>query len=257
MELSLKNKVAIVLGGTRGIGRSIAQTFAREGAKVAVCARNAREVDETVSSLKNHGIQASGGSLDISDTFALKAWIAYVAAELGGIDILVSNAGAMAHGNSEDAWVANFKLDILGGAVAAFDAALPMLVRAAEAKGDAAFVIISSVSAAEADHGGSYGPIKAALIHQAKGLARQYAAKRIRVNVISPGSIYFKGGFWEDMEANNAERFKQFLALNPIGRMGSPQEIANAAVFLASPASAFTTGANLVVDGAFSRRVNF
>ena len=101
------------------------------------------------------------------------------------------------------------------------------------------------------------GPIKAALVHMAKGLARQYAAKKIRVNVVSPGTVYFKGGVWNLVEQNMPKRYQDTLARNPTGRMATPQEIANAAVFLASPASSFTTGSNLIVDGAISNRVNF
>jgi 3-oxoacyl-[acyl-carrier protein] reductase len=141
--------------------------------------------------------------------------------------------------------------------VNAFEAALPLLEAGGEKTGDAAFVIISSVSAAQADAASSYGPIKAALIHMAKGLARQYAGKKIRVNVVSPGTVYFKGGIWNMVEQSMPKRYQDALARNPTGRMATPQEIANAAVFLASPASSFTTGSNLVVDGAISNRVNF
>ena len=123
--------------------------------------------------------------------------------------------------------------------------------------GDAAFVIISSVSAAESDNASSYGPIKAALIHYAKGLARQHAKRGIRTNVVSPGMVYFKGGIWNLIETNSPDFFKQAMARNPTGRAATPQEIANAAVFLASPASSYTTGVNLLVDGTISRRVNF
>ena len=117
--------------------------------------------------------------------------------------------------------------------------------------------MISSVSAAEADSGGSYGPVKAALIHYAKGLARQYAGRHVRVNVVSPGTVYFEGGVWQMIENSMPDMFKQSMARNPMGRMATPQDIANATVFLASPASSFTTGVNLLVDGAISRRVNF
>ena len=101
----------------------------------------------------------------------------------------------MAHGNDPGAWKENFELDVLG-AVNAFDAAMPFLRKSAEQKGDAAFVIISSVSAVVADYADSYGPIKAALIHLAKGLARQHAKAGIRTNVVSPGMVYFEGGVW-------------------------------------------------------------
>jgi 3-oxoacyl-[acyl-carrier protein] reductase len=256
MDLRLKNKNAVVLGGTRGIGRAIADTLAEEGANVAICARNADEVTETAASLRDRGIRATGAAVDITEGPALKNWIESVGKELGGIDILVSNAGAMAQGNDPAAWEANFRLDILG-AVNAFDAARPLLEKGAQEKGDAAFIIISSISAAESESAGSYGPVKAALIHWAKGLARQHAKQRIRTNVVSPGMVYFKGGVWNMVETKAPDYFKQAMARNPTGRAATPQEIANAAAFLASPISSYTTGVNLVVDGAISRRVNF
>ncbi|WP_027572125.1 SDR family NAD(P)-dependent oxidoreductase [Bradyrhizobium sp. WSM1743] len=256
MDLGLKGKNAIVLGGTRGIGRAIAATLAGEGANVAVCARNADQVAATVAELKASGVSATGGPVDVTDGAALKSWIEAAAKELGGIDMLFSNAGAMAQGHDPASWEQNFRLDVLG-AVHAFDAARPFLETSGASSGDAAFVIISSISAAQADSASSYGPIKAALIHMAKGLARQYAKKKIRVNVVSPGTVYFKGGVWEMIEQNMPERYQDAMKRNPTGRMATPQEIASAAVFLASPVSGFTTGSNLVVDGAISNRVNF
>lgn len=257
MDLGLTGKRAIVLGGTRGIGRSIAETLVAEGADVAICARNAGAVDEAVAALSSGGATVIGEGVDIADTAALTAWIGRVAGTFGGIDILISNAGALALGNTPEAWKANLQVDVLGGAVASFLAAQPHLAAAATANGDAAFIIISSVSAAEADRADSYGAIKAALIHYAHGLARQMAKAGVRVNVVSPGTTYFKGGTWGWVEENAPAQFKQALERNPTGRMATPQEIANAAVFLASPASSFTTGINLLVDGAISRRVNF
>ena len=256
MDLGLKGRNACILGGTRGIGRAIAFTLAAEGANVAICARNADQVKDTVAALRDKGVRATGASVDITDGAALQSWVASVAQELGSIDLLFSNAGAMAQGGDPASWEQNFRLDVLG-AVNAFEAARPFLEKTGETKGDAAFVIISSVSAAETDNASSYGPVKAALIHMAKGLARQHARKKIRINVVSPGTVYFKGGVWNMVEQNMPKRYEEALARNPTGRMATPQEIANAAVFLASPASSFTNGSNLVVDGAISRRVNF
>jgi 3-oxoacyl-[acyl-carrier protein] reductase len=256
MDLQLRGKNAIVLGGTRGIGRAIAEALAVEGANVAICARNADQVTETVAELTSMGVKSVGASVDIMNGEALKAWIVGAAEALGGIDILISNAGAMAVGADPAAWEQNFRLDILG-AVNAFDAAKPYLLKSAETYGDASFLIISSVSAAESDNASAYGPIKAALIHYAKGLARQHAAAHVRANVVSPGAIYFKGGVWNTIETNMPAMYKGMMDRIPMGRMGTPQDIANAAVFLASPASSYTTGINLVVDGATSRRVNF
>jgi 3-oxoacyl-[acyl-carrier protein] reductase len=256
MDLGLKGRNAVVLGGTRGIGHAIASTLAGEGAGVAICARKADQVRNAVAGLQSQGGRATGASVDITDGAALKSWIADAARELGSIDILFSNAGAMAQGGDPASWEQNFRLDVLG-AVNAFEAARPFLEASGEKNGDAAFVIISSIAAAQADAASSYGPVKAALVHMAKGLARQYARKKIRVNVVSPGTVYFKGGIWNMVEQNTPKRYEDALARNPTGRMATPQEIANAAVFLASPASSFTTGSNLVVDGAISNRVNF
>src|SRR5690242_13672893 len=256
VDLQLKGKNAVILGGTRGIGRAIADTLAIEGANVAICARNPDQVKDAVAALKDKGIKATGGAVDIMDGTALKSWVEKSANELGGIDILVSNAGAMAQGGDPASWEQNFRLDVLG-AVNAFEAARPYLEASGEKRGDASIVIISSISAAVADTASSYGPIKAALIHMAKGLARQYAKKKIRINVVSPGTVYFNGGIWNQVEQHQPQRFQDALTRNPTGRMATPQEIANAAVFLASPASSFTTGSNLIVDGAISNRVNF
>jgi 3-oxoacyl-[acyl-carrier protein] reductase len=256
MDLQLKGKSAVILGGTRGIGRAIADTLAAEGANVAICARNADQVKDAVAALKDKGVKATGASVDITDGPALKTWITKAGNELGGIDMLVSNAGAMAQGGDPASWETNFKLDVLG-AVNAFEAAQPFLEKAADKNGDASFTIISSVSAAETDNASSYGPIKAALIHLAKGLARQHAKRHIRTNVVSPGTVYFKGGVWNMIETNMPQVFKGAMERNPMGRMATPQDIANATVFLASPASSFTTGINMLVDGSISRRVNF
>lgn len=256
MDLGLKGKKAIVTGGTRGIGRAIAETLAKEGCDVAICARNQGQVDEAVAALSKLGVKAYGGIADIADGEGLRKWIADTATAMGGLDILVANASALANGNDEKSWRACFEIDVLG-AVNAFEAALPFLTEAAKKSGDASATFISSISAAENDNANAYGAQKAAQIHMAKGYARQHAPAHIRVNTVSPGTVYFKGGVWNMIEDHMPDMFKQAMSRNPTGRMATPQDIANATVFLASPASSFTTGTNLVVDGAISRRVNF
>jgi 3-oxoacyl-[acyl-carrier protein] reductase len=256
MDLQLKGKTAVVTGATRGIGRAIAEAFADEGANVAICARNAEQVAEAVKALEAKGVKAFGQAVDIADGPAIKAFVNAAGEALGGIDVLVSNASALVQGNAEDAWKAMFDVDVMG-AVRTFDAALPFMEKAAEAKGDAAFIITSSVSAAESDNPNSYGAMKAAQIHYAKGVARQYAPKKVRCNVVSPGTVFFEGGVWGNVKAGMPQFFEQMIARNPTGRMATPEEIAAATVFLASPRSAFTTGINMVVDGAISRRANF
>lgn len=256
MDLKLKGRNAAVLGGTRGIGRAIAETLAAEGAHVALCARNAAQCAEAEAALKATGVRALGRAADIADPASLSAFVAEAAKALGGLHILVSNASALDIGNSAQSWKNGLQIDVLG-AVTAFEAALPHLREAAAATGDAAAIFIASVSAAEARTAQAYGAVKAALIHLAKGLARQHAGEKIRVNVVSPGTVYFKGGVWNMIEETMPEMYKSSLASNPTGRMGTPQEIADTAVFLASPRASFTTGANVIVDGAITTRVNF
>ena len=176
--------------------------------------------------------------------------------QFGGIDVLVSNASALVMGANPEAWQQLLNVDILG-ASAAFEAARPHLERSAAESGDASFVMISSVSAAETQNAQAYGAIKAAMIHYGKGLAKECAKKKIRVNVVSPGTIYFKGGTWNTIEQNAPQMFDATIKRNPLGRMGTPQEIADMTVFLASPVSSFTTGANVIVDGAITSRVNY
>jgi 3-oxoacyl-[acyl-carrier protein] reductase len=256
MDLQLKGKTAVVTGGTRGIGRSIAEAFADEGANVAICARNAGQVAETVKALEAKGVKAWGAVVDIADGPVLQGFIREAAEKLGGLDVLVSNASALVQGNAESAWKAMFDIDIMG-AVRSFEAAKPYLEAAAEKTGDAAFIIISSVSAVETDNPNSYGALKAAQIHYAKGVARENAPKHVRCNVVSPGTVFFEGGVWGSVKAGNPAFFETMIKRNPTGRMATPEEIAAATVFLSSPRSAFTTGINMLVDGAISRRANF
>lgn len=253
MDLGLKGRKAIVTGGTKGIGRAIADLLAEEGAQVGICARTAGEVKEAVHALTRKGGRATGRAVDVADGPALRQWVADAAAELGGLDIVVSNVSALAIADEEAAWRAEFETDLMG-TVHAVEAAMPYL-------GDSdagAIVVISSVSGREIDFAaGPYGVFKAALIHYAKGLAFKLAPRNIRVNIVSPGNTYFKGGVWEKIEHGNPDLFKTALSLNPTGRMASPEEVARAAVFLASPAASFIMGTNLVVDGALTRGVQF
>ncbi|HEX7562673.1 MAG TPA: SDR family NAD(P)-dependent oxidoreductase [Bradyrhizobium sp.] len=253
MDLGLKGAKVLVTGSTKGIGRAIAETFAAEGANVGICARNQADVDSTVAALKAMGVAAFGGRVDVSDGAALKAWVSDMASKLGGVDAVVSNVSALAIGQDEESWQKEFSTDMMG-TVRLVNAAMPYL----EKSGSAAIVTISSVSGREVDFAsGPYGTFKAAIIHYTQGLANQLAAKGIRANSVSPGNTYFEGGVWNTIKDNNPELYKTALALNPTGRMGTPQEMANAVVFLASRAASFITGTNLVVDGALTRGVQF
>lgn len=253
MDLKLDGLNALVTGGTKGIGRAIAETLAAEGANVAICARNEAEVDATAAALAASGVKAIGRALDVADGPAVAAWVEEVAASFGGLDIVVANVSALAIAGDEASWQAGFAVDMMG-TVRLVDAALPYLERSRAAS----IVTVSSVSGREIDFAaGPYGAFKAALIHYTQGLAFNLAPKNIRANSVSPGNIYFKGGVWDQIETGNPELFARALALNPTGRLGTPQEVANATAFIASPAASFITGSNLVVDGALTRGVQF
>ena len=253
MDLGLQGLCALVTGGTKGIGRAIVDTLAAEGAAVGFCARTESEVADTVEALTKRGSTAVGGVLDVADEQGLQDWVASTAAELGGIDIVVASVSALAIADEPANWQASFDVDMMH-TVRLVNAAMPHLERS-----DAASIVtISSVSAREIDFAaGPYGVFKAAIIHYTQGLAYQLAAKGIRANSLSPGNTYFAGGVWENIEQNVPDLFAQAMALNPTGRMAKPEEIARAAVFLASPAASFITGANLLVDGALTRGVQF
>jgi len=253
VDLGLQGRRALVTGGTKGIGRAIVDMLAAEGAAVGFCARTEDDVADTVEALTKRGAVAVGRVLDVADGQGIQDWVAGAAAELGGIDIVVASVSALAIPDEPANWQASFDVDMMH-TVRLVNAAMPHLERS-----DAASIVtISSVSAREIDFAaGPYGVFKAAIIHYTQGLAYQLAAKGIRANSLSPGNTYFAGGVWENIEQNVPELFAQALALNPTGRMAKPEEIARAAVFLASPAASFITGANLLVDGALTRGVQF
>lgn len=256
MDLGLKGKVAIITGGTRGIGKATAECFADEGANVAICARGQAELDAVIDSLRQKGVNVWGMALDLSDGDAIDAFVAGAAKTLGAVDIAVSNVSALSLTDDESAWRAMFEVDMLG-TVRLFNAAQPYLAAAAARSGDGAFTIISSIVAAEPYKPSPYSALKAALINFAKGAARVNAPLGLRCNVVSPGNVYFEGGVWARLEKEKPEFFDSWIAKNPMGRMATVQEIASAAVFLSSPRSAFTTGANLVVDGCLTRRASY
>jgi 3-oxoacyl-[acyl-carrier protein] reductase len=253
MDLGLKGLQAVVTGGTKGIGRAIADTLAAEGTHVAFCARNADEVAATEAALKAKGVTALGQVVDVSDGAALAAFVDAAAAAMGGLDIVVANVSALAIPNDEAGWKAGFDTDMMG-TVRLVNAAMPYLQKSSAAS----IVTISSVSGREIDFAaGPYGAFKAAIIHYTQGLAYHLAGQKIRANSVSPGNTYFPGGVWEKIQHGNPELYNMALGLNPTGRMGTPQEMANAAAFLASPAASFITGTNLVVDGALTKGVQF
>jgi 3-oxoacyl-[acyl-carrier protein] reductase len=253
MDLGLQGKRAIVTGGTRGIGRRIVDLLVAEGCDVGFCARDKGQVDAAAEALSDVGGVVIGGVVDVTDDLGCRAWITQTAETLGGIDILVANASALAASADEKAWRLGLEVDVLG-TVRAVEAAMPFL----EKSGAASIVGISSTAAVNTSGGvRAYSGVKAALINYLSGLSTNLGSKGIRANTVSPGAIYFEGGVWDVRKRNDPDGYAAAVARNPMGRLGTPEEVANAVVFLASPAASFISGVNVIVDGAATTRVQF
>jgi 3-oxoacyl-[acyl-carrier protein] reductase len=238
---------AVVMGGSRGIGRAIALGFAQAGARVAICARGAAALEATRAEL---GEGAFAAPCDLADAGAIARFVPAAAAALGGIDILVNNASGFGSEDDEAGWAASFNIDIMA-VVRAGHAAEPFLAEAAPGiAGGASIVNISSISALRASARSlPYGAAKAALDHYTASQARVLGRRRIRVNGVAPGSIEFPGGRWEERRLAGSPVYANVLASMPQGRLGLPEEVADVALFLAYPAARWVTGQTLVVDG--------
>jgi NAD(P)-dependent dehydrogenase (short-subunit alcohol dehydrogenase family) len=255
MDLGLKGKRAIVTGASRGIGRAIAQALASEGASIATCARGQAALDDALAAFRSQGVDAYGEALDVRDTAAFTAWIERAAEALGGVDILVSNVTTRVDPVSEHWWRDSFEAD-LHQHVRAFDASLAHLREGRQPS----VVFIGSIAAVMTQlppYEIAYGTMKAALTSYAGQMAAVHGPTGLRVNAVSPGPVYFEGGWWDMVKAKQPAGFERAAGLSALGRMATPEEVANATVFLASPAAAYVTGVNLRVDGGLIRTVNF
>jgi 3-oxoacyl-[acyl-carrier protein] reductase len=235
----------VVAGGSKGIGRSIALGFAQSGAAVSICARGNASLEETQQEIAALGGQAHAARCDLADAADIERYVAEAAAALGGIDVLVNNASGYGFGDDDDSWVAGFNVDLMA-AVRASRAALPHL----QASAHPCILHTSSIAAFRPRaHGAAYAAAKAALSQYTTSQALALAEHRIRVNAIAPGSISFPDGLWERRKRDQPDLYRATLAKIPFGRFGTPQEIAHAALFLASPWAGWITGQTLVVDG--------
>ena len=245
MQISLKGKRAVVTGGSRGIGRSIALAFAGAGAAVSICARGQAALHTTMNEMLAHGGTAHAGICDLADKDAIVAYIAAAAESLGGIDILVNNASGFGGSDDEAGWAKSIDIDVMA-TVRASHAVVPLIEKA----GGGAILNISSISGYRASaRTAPYAAVKAAVINYTMSQALALAAKKIRVNAIAPGSIEFPGGIWEQRRALDPELYNATLRSIPWGRLGTPEEVANAALFLCSDAATWVTGQTLSVDG--------
>ena len=252
MDLGLKGKKAIVTGGTRGIGAAIVDVLLEEGVAVSTCARNAEEVDALNQRAAAEGLALSAEVCDVADASAQSDWITRRVTSMGGLDVFIPNVSGGAHAG-EEGWKSAFDVDMMA-TVRGCEQVLPIIAQA----GGGSIVVIASISGLEGFSGPSgYGAIKAGLISYASQLAEVAAAHNVRVNTVSPGPIHVDDGFWGNVKSQQPEMYEAVCARHPAGRMGQTKEVANAAVFLASPAASWVAGTNLIVDGAVTRRVQF
>src|SRR5262249_19456448 len=245
MQIVLKDRRVVVAGASRGIGRSIALAFADAGASVSICARGQIALRKTLTEITARGVKAHASVCDLADKGAIAAYIAAAAGSLGGIDTLVNNASAFGANDDEASWAKSFAVDVMA-IVHASHAAIPYMDKA----GGGAILNISSISGYRASaRSAPYAAVKAAVINYTMSQALILAPKKIRVNAIAPGSIEFPGGVWDQRKTSNPQLYNAILRSIPWGRLGRPEEIANAALFLCSDAASWVTGQTLSVDG--------
>jgi len=243
MVWDFTGKRVTVMGGSRGIGRSIALGFAAGGASVSICARGTGPLDATRREIEALGVTAHAASVDLADPQAIDAYVPAAVMALGGLDVLVNNASGFGHTDDEAGWTASLTIDMMA-VVRGSHAAIPHM------QPGSAIVNISSISALRASsRSAPYGAVKAAVMHYTASQAKMLARKGIRVNAVAPGSIEFPGGTWEERKTSNPELYQTTMATIPFGRMGKPEEVAEVVLFLASDRASWVTAQTIVVDG--------
>jgi len=252
MDLELAGKVALVTGASRGIGRAIAEGLAAEGVRLVIAARGVEALEEARQGLEASGAEVLAVPTDVGDDASVVALVDKALEYFGRIDILISNASALAVTGDRASWESSLNVDVMG-AVRLVEAVLPMM----RDQREGTILLVSSVSAIEAapmdDFG--YTAAKAALNAYAKKLAVVEGRHGIRTNALLPGSTEFPGGGWEMMREQQPEIYEMVRQSVPSGRLGTPEEIADAAVWLVSPRAAWVNGASVVVDGGQSKAI--
>ncbi|HEV7754228.1 MAG TPA: SDR family NAD(P)-dependent oxidoreductase [Mycobacteriales bacterium] len=253
MEMDLDGRRALITGGSRGIGLAIARALTAEGVAVALCARGEAELTAAVESLVAAGGRAVGIRADVADPADLAGAVERAATALGGLDLLVANAGGATGGRLLDStpadWTATFGLNVLHAAHAV-RVAVPHL-----AAGESpAVLLVSSLSGHRPGSRSSYTTAKAAVSRLAPALADELGGHGIRVNAISPGSTLAPGNVWDRMRVEQPEEFARFAAEEFAGgRLVTADEVADVACFLLSPRAAGVNGADVAVDGGQQR----
>lgn len=253
MDLGLEGKRVLVTGGTRSIGRAIVDTFAAEGAVVGFCARDAKLVKEREKGWQAKQARVAGTVLDVTDDAAQKRWIDDFA-NGGGLDHFVANVSALGIEDSPEGWRRSIEVDLVS-TVNAVRHARPHLEKRGQGS---TLTIIGTVSLVEASGPTQpYRSVKAALVPLVKSLAIDLAPRGVRVNMVSPGTILEDGNTWGRQRDAGTPRYEAALSRNPMGRMGTPQEVASCVAFLAGTPASFVTGINFIVDGAITTRVQY
>ncbi|MNO84737.1 3-oxoacyl-[acyl-carrier-protein] reductase FabG [compost metagenome] len=252
MDLGLRGKKVIINGGSRGIGRAALELFADEGCDVAFFSRDAARVADTVKVLEAKGVRAFGDAFDMNDGAAYEAWLKSAVDRLGGCDVFIHNASSSGAQGTMD-WDMSFRLDMMGAVTGC-----QTLEEALTASGSGSVILMSSTAAVETFiYPQAFNAIKSAMITYGKQLSQLWAPKNIRVNMISPGPVEYPGGNWTMIKEAMPELYDKTLSEMPMGRFGRVEDVARSMVFLSSPMASYITGSNLVIDGGYTKRVQF
>jgi len=249
MDLGLAGKGVIVTGGSKGIGRSTALAFAREGAAVAICARGAEALERTAGELRALGGKVHAASCDVADAASLEVFLDGARNALGAVHVLVNNTSGFGLSDDPAGWQKGFDVDVMATVRATWKV-VPWIVEA----GGGAILNVSSIAGLKAGMSAPYGAVKAAMINHAANAASKLASKGIRVNAVAPGAVEFPGGSWDAIRQMNPKMYEGVKSRNPFKRLGTPEEIADVVVFLCSDAARWITGQTIVLDGGDSLR---
>jgi 3-oxoacyl-[acyl-carrier protein] reductase len=235
----------IVTGGSRGLGRAIAASFLRSGAAVSICARDATRLAAVQQELAALG-KVHALACDLADQAAIPPYVEAAAEALGGIDVLINNATAYGRADDETGWHTAFNVDLMS-IVRTCHAALPWLE---SSRPQGVIVNIGSIAGTRPSlKAPAYGAIKAAIMHYTASQAAALAKLGVRVNAVAPGAVTTPGHYWERRRDNNDPAYAEICETIPAGRPAEADEIADAVLFMASPAARWVVGQTLVVDG--------